>query len=120
MISDLRKLSQKRSVCKLAGIRHHTQDDSVNELMEAEIEYDCKQTHKQTAEIESIVMYRDSERGHRKGNGEPEVSRVLERGCLGCLEEQHLGLLDYTAEMQASACWEPDVISRSGYVTSCF
>ena len=58
----------------------------MNELMEAEIEYDCKQTHKQTAEIESIVMYRDSERGHRKGNGEPEVSRVLERGCLGCLD----------------------------------
>ena len=65
-------------------------------------------------------MYCDSERGHREGNGEPEVSHVLERGCLGCLEEQHLGLLDYTAEMQASACWETDVISHSGYVTSCF
>lgn len=79
----------------------------MNELMEAEIEYDCKQTHKQTAEIESTVMYGDSERGHRKGDGEPEVHHVLERGCLGCLEEQHLGLLDYIAEVQASACWGP-------------
>lgn len=51
LISRPRKQSQKWSVCNLQGIRHHIQDGSENELMEAEIEYDCKQTYKQTAEI---------------------------------------------------------------------
>lgn len=63
LIGCLREQSQKRSVCKFAGIRHHFCDDSENELMEAEIEYDCKQTHKQTPESWSVVRDRVSEGG---------------------------------------------------------
>lgn len=47
VISHLSKVKNGQSV-ESAGIRHHSRRDSENELMEAEIEYDWKQTNKQT------------------------------------------------------------------------
>lgn len=107
-ISCLREQSQKRSVCKFAGIRHHFCDDSENELMEAEIEYDCKQTHKQTPESWSVVRDCVSEGGgRRKGDEEPEVGHLLERQCLGWMggtASGPLGRWNCTIEMDLAGC----------------